>query len=71
MSEEDQEPIRRRYGGCVAVALVAALLSFTAAATAITLKRPSQIEQAERDKHTLPANYRVRPWSSGVEEALY
>jgi hypothetical protein len=71
MGGEDQEPISRRHGGWIAVALVAVLLTFTAAATAITLKRSSHIERSEREKHTLPANFGVRPWGSGFEETLY
>ena len=52
-------------------ALVALLFGFSAAATAITFKHPPQSVQAERGKHTLPANFAVRPWSSGLEDPLY
>ena len=71
MSEQDQEPISRRHGRWAAVAIVAVLFCFTAAATAITLTRPSQTGQIERGKHTLPASFGVRPWTTGFEDALY
>ena len=71
MGDNDHEPISRHTGRWVTAALLALLFGFSAAATAITLKHPPQSVQAERGKYSLPANFSVRPWSTGFEDALY
>jgi hypothetical protein len=71
MRDNEHEPISRHTGRWVMAAVLAVLFGFSAAATAITLKHPPQSVQAESGRHTLPANFAVRPWSTGFEDALY
>jgi hypothetical protein len=71
MGDNDYEPISRKARRWVMAAFLALLFGFSAAATAITLKHPPQSMQTEGGKHSLPANFAVRPWSTGFEDALY
>ena len=49
----------------------ALLFGFSTAAAAITLRQQSRVVEAVTSNHALPANFSLRQWGSGFEEALY
>jgi hypothetical protein len=54
-----------------ALAAFCAVLFFTTAATAITLRHNSARSQSAFVNHSLPGNFVTRPFANGFEDALY